>query len=151
VVSAATRWSAAEHEAGLALLVAPGQPRQRLRTLLALAASDPYRREELVRMFPAWMDPRFTRRAGPARGGVAPDQRLLGILQAKGAPKTCYMLSDDENLDGRELPLDEALSSAVYGSRIYVYLASCVPGRLGFYVDGEWYEDRWILERTERP
>jgi hypothetical protein len=95
------------------------------------------------------MDPRFTRRAGPARGGVAPDQRLLGILQGKGAPKLCYMLSDDENLDGRELPLAEALSTAVYSSPVYVYLASCVPGRLGFYVDAEWYEERWVLERPE--
>jgi hypothetical protein len=98
------------------------------------------------------MDPRFSRRAGPARGGVAPDQQLLGILQAKGAPKVCYMLSDDEDLDGRELPLDEALTIAIdaaHESPIYVYLASCVPARLGFYVDAEWHEDRWILERPK--
>ena len=145
MVSAATRWSAAEHEAGLAWFLAPGQPRGRFRTLLALAASDPFRREELVREFEGWLDPRFARRVEPK---VV--QRLLPILQAKGAPKMCYMLISDDNLDGRELPLDEALTIAIDDvSGVHVYLASCVPGRLGFYVDSEWYEARWILERTE--
>jgi hypothetical protein len=57
----------------------------------------------------------------------------------------------DDNLDHRELPLDEALTIADDVSGVHVYLASCVPGRLGFYVDSEWREDRWIPERTERP
>ena len=62
----------------------------------------------------------------------------------------CYLLSTDDNLNGRELPLDEALSTAVYDDRrVHLHLASCVPGRLGFYVDSERYEARWILERTE--
>ncbi len=96
-----------------------------------------------MRDFEGWLDPRFARRVEPKVF-----QRLLPILQAKGAPKMCYMLSSDDNLDGRELPLDEALTIAIHDG-IHVYLASCVPGRLGFYVDSEWYEARWILERTE--
>jgi hypothetical protein len=69
-------------------LVSPGQPLQRFRTLLALVASDPFRREELAREFKDWMDPRFTRRAEPKVF-----QRPLPILQDKGAPKMCYTLS----------------------------------------------------------
>ncbi len=124
----------------MALFVAP-LSRRRYRTLLA---EKPRRRDRLVRDFEGWLDLRFTRRVEPKVF-----QRLLPILQAKGAPTMCYVLSSDDNLDGRELPLDEALTIAIHDeSPVNVYLASCVPGRLGFYVDSEWYEARWILERT---
>jgi len=51
------------------------------------------------------MDRRFTRRVEPKIF-----QRLLPNLQAKGAPKMCYVVSSDEDLDGQELPLAEALT-----------------------------------------
>jgi hypothetical protein len=126
------------------LFVAP-KSRRRFRTLLAMVASDPYRRQQLVGEFGGYMDPRFTRRVVPK---VFP--RLLPILQAKGAPKMCYILSTDDNLIGRELPLDEAVAIVIDDQHMVdLYLVSCVPGRLGFYIASDWYEDRWILERTE--
>jgi hypothetical protein len=150
VVPAATkRWSAAEHEAGLARLVTPGS-RHRVGTVLAMVdrhrgGPKLRRRYQLIRDFEKHMDPRFTR---PVDSKVV--QKMLPILQAKGAPKMCYILSTDDNLDGRELPLDEALTIAIdHQGGDHVYLASCVPGRLGFYVDSEWYEARYILERPE--
>jgi hypothetical protein len=103
------------------------------------------RRYQFLRDFEAHMDPRFTRRVDSKVVW-----RLLPTLQAKGAPKMCYLLSTDDDLDGRELPLDEALTIAVdHEGGDHVYLVSCVPGRLGFYVDSEWYESRSILERPE--
>jgi hypothetical protein len=143
VVSAATRWSAAEHDAGLALFIAPGW-RSRFRTILAMDA--PKRHIQLRKNLYhfEWrgrLDRRFAR-------GVEPKiaQRLLPILQAKGAQKMCYVVSTDDDLDGREMPLDEMLEFPIGTENV---LVSCVPGRLGFFADYEDYPYRWILERTD--
>lgn len=56
-------------------------------------------------------------------------------LRELGAPPTCFVVSADRSLDGRELPLGDALNAVVAkGNGAFV---SCIPGRLGFYE----YED----------
>jgi hypothetical protein len=70
---------------------------------------------------------------------------ILLLLKAKGAPDTCYAISEDDDLDGKEIPLGQALKTIV-GSGIGTFL-SCLPGRLAYFED----EDcRWILERKKR-
>lgn len=71
--------------------------------------------------------------------------RILLLLKAKGAPDTCYAISEEEDLDGKEVSLAEAWKT-IFGRGIGTFL-SCLPGRLA-YVEDE--EDRWILERKER-
>ena len=70
---------------------------------------------------------------------------ILALLKSKGAPDTCYAISEDDELDGNEIPLAEALE-AIVGRGIGTFL-SCLPGTLAYFED----EDcRWILERKKR-
>lgn len=68
---------------------------------------------------------------------------LAKILRAKGAGATCYVMSENRQLDGREMDLDAALKETVGGQM--GTLISCVPGRLGYFEDED---GRCILERA---
>jgi len=69
---------------------------------------------------------------------------ILELLRSKGAPDSCYAFSEDDSLDGKELPLAEALASVVgYGMGTFL---SCVPGRLAYFEDED---GRFILERKK--
>ncbi len=53
------------------------------------------------------------------------------MLRGRGALSTCYVLAANGDLDGREMPLGEALDAIIgMGNGAFV---SCIPGRLGFY------------------
>jgi hypothetical protein len=67
------------------------------------------------------------------------------LLEARGAPGTCHLFSEDPDLDGVTLPLSEALEAIV--GRGVGTLVSCLPGRLGYY-EGEEPGERYILERA---
>ena len=67
---------------------------------------------------------------------------LAKILRAKGAGTTCYIMSENSQLDGREVDLEAALKETV--GRQMGTLISCVPGRLGYFEDED---GRCILER----
>ena len=69
---------------------------------------------------------------------------IVAVLRAQGAPGTCYVLSNTAALDGRELPLTEAVAEAESGG--WGTLISCLPGRLAYYYD-EGGERRMLLER----
>jgi len=70
---------------------------------------------------------------------------MLRILKSKGAPDICYAISEDNELDGREIPLEEALKF-IHGSGIGTLL-SCLPGKLAYFEDED---ERWILERKTK-
>lgn len=58
-------------------------------------------------------------------------EALERLLKAKGAPDTCHVVANGLALDGREVPLREALETIClhkFGSII-----SCLPGRLAYY------------------
>ena len=65
--------------------------------------------------------------------------------QARGAPAECVLIAEDAALDGRRMPLAEALD-AIVGRGMGAFV-SCIPGRLAFY-EGESVGDRCILERN---
>jgi hypothetical protein len=72
---------------------------------------------------------------------------VVALLRARGALPTCYVLSDTRELDGRELPLADALweaEAAGWGT-----LLGCVPGRLAYYYDEQGFR-RMLLERPAR-
>ena len=80
----------------------------------------------------------------PPRQQHAPD--ILQVLKSKGAPETCYALSEDSELDGKEISLRNALASIVgYGMGTFL---SCIPGKLAYFEDED---QRWILERKNEP
>lgn len=82
-------------------------------------------------------DPRYV---APLASGVS----VASLLKARGAPDTCYVLSANCELDGREMPLVEALNAAEVGG--WGTIVSCVPGRLAYFHD-ECGERRLVLER----
>ena len=70
---------------------------------------------------------------------------LARLLRGHGAPEDCVLLAEDSSLDGRRLPLAEALEMVV-GRGMGAFL-SCIPGRLAFY-EGEEPRQRFILKRV---
>jgi hypothetical protein len=74
------------------------------------------------------LDPRYCRRLSPQEQNPS---AILSLLTSFGAPTKCRVLSDNADIDGRELDLRETLNQVVgYG---YGTLLSCVPDRLAYY------------------
>jgi hypothetical protein len=73
---------------------------------------------------------------------VRTPEEIATFLHQEGAPPTCWVTSEDRDLDRQEMSLVEALKRIV-GYQMGTFL-SCVPGKLAYF-EGE--EDRWILER----
>jgi len=61
-------------------------------------------------------------------------ENIVRSLKSKGAGLTCWAMSEDSEIDGRELDLREALEH-VSGRQIGTIL-SCVPGKLAYF-EGE--------------
>ena len=79
----------------------------------------------------------------PAASRLAPG--ILALLKSKGAPDSGFVLSEDDEIDGREMAMDEALTF-IFGRGIGTFL-SCIPGRLAYFED----EDaNFLLERKPR-
>jgi hypothetical protein len=125
-----------EHERGLARFLV-GEWRARFRESLAPAK----RRDTLRSQLPhvTHLDPRF---ATPTRESAS---ALVAQLREKGAEDRCYLLSEDPDLDGRELPLAEALAAIADGGSPHATFVSCLPARLAYYHGAEPGE-RYVLE-----
>jgi hypothetical protein len=128
-----------EHERGLALFLV-GDWRARFRESLAPAK----RRNKLRSQLPHFthLDPRF---ATLVPTGEQRAVELGARLRDLGAGDRCFLLSEDAKLDGRELPLDEALVAIVDGASDLATFVSCVPGRLAYFHDEE-PANRYLLE-----
>jgi len=70
---------------------------------------------------------------------------LLAELHRRGAESECYVISVEEDLDGRALQLANAVRQ-VYARKEGTILC-CVPGRLAYY-EGEPPRNRFILSRS---
>jgi hypothetical protein len=126
-----------EHEPGLARFLV-GEWRARFRESLATGKRRDTLRSQLPHL--THLDPRF---ATPAH-----DQSALALsnqLREKGAGDRCYLLSEDPELDGRELLLDDALVAIVDGVSQHATFVSCVPARLAYYHAAD-PGDRYLLE-----
>jgi|SRR5215469_9344558 len=138
----------AEHEQGT--IRAFIEPDKRARFLGFLA--NPKTREKFTKALAhfRWFDQRF---ATPIPHKVDPKLKLWerhtqgiedihALLKSKGAGLTCWVISEDAEIDGRELDLRTALEH-VNGREIGTIL-SCVPGKLAYF-EGE--DDRLLLAR----
>jgi hypothetical protein len=125
-----------EHERGLARFLV-GEWRARFRESLAPAKRRDALRSQLPHL--THLDPRF---ATPTDEGAS---ALVTQLREKGGEDSCYLLSEDPDLDGRELPLAEALAVIVDGGSRHATFVSCVPGRLAYFHGAE-PGDRYVLE-----
>lgn len=76
-------------------------------------------------------------------------QDIYELLIKNGAKKKCYSLSYNENIDGKKLPLLEALEHAVgFG---FPSIISCIPGELAYFEAEQVYGSppRYILKRPK--
>ncbi len=72
--------------------------------------------------------------------------RVLVELQGRGAPPDCHAISCADEIDGRTMPLDEAIEAA---ERIaWGTIISCIPGKLAYYLD-ECGARRFLLQRED--
>ena len=69
-------------------------------------------------------------------------ENIYRSLKSKGAGLACWVISEDAEIDGRELDLRAALEH-VNGRQIGTIL-SCVPGKLGYF---ESEDERLLLTR----
>lgn len=69
---------------------------------------------------------------------------IEALLRRNGAPETCYVMSDNRDMDGREMSLSDALSETV--GMDAGTLISCVPGKLAYF-ELEGFDGRYILQR----
>jgi hypothetical protein len=88
----------------------------------------------------AW-DPRWVTPVPVAEQDAGAIERILRSL---GAPDDCHVLCGAGGVDGKDLPLRNALDLVV-GS-ICGTLVICIPGRLAYH-EGEERHDRNILHR----
>jgi len=104
-------------------------------------------RKKLLRELPHFkdLDVRFVQSISPIN---QPPHDILRILIAKGAGSACRVISENPDLDGKEMLLSEALEKVV--GRGYGTLLSCIPSRLGYY-EGEDTGRRFVLERPVSP
>jgi hypothetical protein len=126
-----------EHERGLARFLV-GEWRARFRESLAAGKRRDTLRSQLPHL--THLDPRF---ATPVPEQSATE--LGAQLREKGAGERCYLLSEDPDLDGRELALDEALIAIVDGGSPHATFVSCVPAQLAYFHDAE-PGNRYVLE-----
>jgi hypothetical protein len=106
--------------------------------------ANPKNRKKFTKSLPhfPWFDPRF---ATPIPWRVDPKLKLAErhvqgietvyrLLRSKGAGLVCWAISEDSEIDGRELDLRATLNH-VNGRGIGTIL-SCVPGKLAYF-EGE--------------
>ena len=68
------------------------------------------------------------------------------LLKQKGAPEVCYIISSDPDIDGKEMPLHEALMIVV-DSNIGT-VVSCIAGKLGYF-EFEDIGERWLCTKSQ--
>ncbi|MCW2963455.1 MAG: hypothetical protein JWO17_707 [Actinomycetia bacterium] len=125
-----------EHERGLARFLV-GEWRARFRESLAPAKRRDTLRSQLPHL--THLDPRF---ATPVQQSAS---ELGAQLREKGAGGRCYLLSEDPELDGREIALDEALVAIVDGASQHATFVSCLPGHLAYFHEAD-PGNRYLLE-----
>jgi hypothetical protein len=85
------------------------------------------------------IDTRYKRPIPPSRQNPREIER---ILKLKGAFGFCHAITENPDLDGKDISLEEALEAIV--GRGMGAILSCIPGRLAFM---ETEDERFILER----
>ena len=101
----------------------------------------PKKRAKFIAQLPHFkhLDPRFVLNI-PSNQQTATS--ILKLLVGKGAGPDCWVISENSDLDGRQMDLESALKETI-GRQMGTFL-SCVPGRLAYFEDED---GRYILAR----
>lgn len=127
-----------EHEqAFVAAFVVPEK-----RARYAEFLSEPKRRHRITGRFCHFFDfiPALTRQV--ARGVGA---ELATLLRAEGAGQIAHIIGGRDEIDGQDLPLEEAIDSALADPSGVV--VSCIPGRLALFIKEFPPGDTFILSQ----
>lgn len=74
---------------------------------------------------------------------VARDSTLAAMLRKQGAGVTAHLIGGRKGLDGRDMPLEDAINEAMIDPSGVV--VSCIPGRLALYLQEFPPGDTFIL------
>lgn len=113
--------------------------------MLALL-NKPTRRAKLTTILAHFhdLDPRWVVEIPPARHRPS---ELETLLRERGANQYCHVLSENPAIDGREMPLTEALQVVVgYG---YGTFLDCIPGQLAYFESEEMRQRVLLVRATE--
>jgi hypothetical protein len=127
-----------EHEEGLVKAFVIDSKQERMLALLR----KPKRRRDVLMTLPHFKD--LDRRFATIVPQPQAASSILRLLQSRGAPAECYVVSEDEDLDAQIMPLASALDAVVASGM--GTLLSCIPGRLGYF-EGEIPGKRYLLDR----
>lgn len=128
------------HENGIAGFLVPGRA-ARFRTTIG----NPRGRAK-VRASLAHSAADFDKRWATQLASSVTVRDIEKLLRTHGAPDSCYLLSEDPEVDGACMGLTRALDSSVTADRPAII--SCVPSRLALFVD-EAPGGQWLLHRGE--
>lgn len=70
--------------------------------------------------------------------------QITSLLKNKGAPENCHIISENSNIDGKDIALHQALEQVI-GYSMGTILC-CIPGKLAYY-ESEDLNCRYILEK----
>jgi hypothetical protein len=130
-------YSRVEHEQGLARFIS----REHRPRFIDSLSNDMLRRKLRYKLAHfAWLDERHVTAIPTAEPATMARQ-----LHSEGAPGTCVLVAEDADLDGQELPLEEALDRVLHA--FSAALISCVPGRLAIFSDEAPNEQTHVLRR----
>ena len=87
------------------------------------------------------LDPQFMRSIIPSQHDAGSVAKLIRI-RSKGAGPSCWVISENSDLDGKEADLLLALEETI-GYQMGTII-SCIPGKLGYFEDED---GRCLLER----
>jgi len=75
------------------------------------------------------------------------EEVIIKLLKENGAKSTCYIISWDKDIDGKELPLDIAIKQS-FNKRM-PSIVSCISGELAYFQAEQEYRSppRYILKR----
>ena len=71
---------------------------------------------------------------------------IASLLKSAGAPDKCYLVSEDESIDGITVNLEDTIAK-VCGQGMGT-IVSCIAGRLAYY-EGEYSSESCILQRID--
>lgn len=69
---------------------------------------------------------------------------IYRILKNKGAPETCFAISNRDQIDGKELSLRKVIDEYYFDNSTFI---SCIPGKLIYYASEE-INGCYILEKS---
>lgn len=90
-----------------------------------------------------WLDERFATPIPSSTAHTAAE--IVALLRRKGAGRTVWVISQNARIDGREMPLEDAMEEAWGGQ--YGTILSCISGKLAWFRDEEMHSER-LLERS---